>query len=924
MATHAPTHAHTGNGHEGGHHPDPRPLSYWWKRAFVWVLCSIPAALGVTWFVRWAWGFSPLWNYEVSMTVIFAFMGISFIIGIGCCDYWWDYLRGRKVSYEDHSMHGARSWKDYLRPNTDHKVIGIQYLVLTFAAFVIAGLYAEGVRAELAQPGEPFVNGQTYNGLFSMHATVMIFGFIIPVFSGLANYVLPLMIGAKDMAFPRLNALSFWLLVVAACLLIFAPVFGAFSAGWTAYPTLALQGTTGTTMFEIAVQFAGASTIATALNFMVTIVTMRAPGMTVWRMPLLVWANATTSALVVFGTPFIAGSQFMNLFDRVMGTNFFNAANGGDVLMYQHVFWFYSHPAVYIMMLPGFGIVSEVIATFSRKPIFGYRAIAFSTVAIAILGFGVWAHHMFVSGMASWIRIPMMITTIVIAVPTGIKIFSWLGTMWGGKIHLKTPMLFAMGFIVTFTVGGLSGIYLGSLPSDITMHSTYFVVAHIHYVFFGGSVMTIFAGTYYWFPKMTGRMYNEKLGVWHFWLTFVGMNLTFFPMHWLGTQGMPRRVADYAPRFANVNLFISIASLIMVAGTVVFFYNVIHSWAKGPKAPWNPWRGRTLEWLVSSPPSLFNFDVTPQVVGGPYQYGIPGARHAVVFAGPELGGGELTETDKRLVLIVADEAVASATVIEDIRRRNAEGYWRFTYVVPSTAEDHRAAERRLQAALAVLAESDIDANGTVVDAPPMQAIDTVMREDTVHEIILTTYPLGSSAWLDQDLVDRVRKATGVGVTHLTVLPGEAHAAAPSTTVEKVAVIANYGIDDDGLAGLIQERADVSPLSAVVLCPLSLDVAPNSPEANAQRKEASGRTATLIARLQEGGIQTRGEVIDGSVIDAIRVARRAHRADTALLATRPGDQLEITDAITSAAGKMTLEQVTTDGQTSTASGASEGR
>ncbi len=923
MATHAPTHAPSGPGHDTGHHAPP-PLSHWWKRAFVWVVSSIFAALGVTWFVRWAWGFSPLWNYEVYMTVIFAFMGIAFLIGIGCFDYWWDYLRGRKVSYEDHSMHGATSWKDYLRPNTDHKVIGIQYLVLTFMAFVVAGLYAEGVRAQLAQPGENFVNGQTYNGLFSMHATVMIFGFVIPVFSGLANYVLPLMIGAKDMAFPRLNALSFWLLVVAAVLLISAPAFGAFSAGWTAYPTLALQGSTGTTMFELAVQFAGASTIATALNFMVTIVTMRAPGMTVWRMPLLVWANATTSALVVFGTPFIAGSQFMNLFDRVMGTNFFNSANGGDVLMYQHVFWFYSHPAVYIMMLPGFGIVSEVIATFSRKPIFGYRAIAFSTVAIAILGFGVWAHHMFVSGMAAWIRIPMMMMTVLIAVPTGIKIFSWLGTMWGGKIHLKTPMLFAMGFIVTFTIGGLSGIYLGALPSDIAMHSTYFVVAHIHYVFFGGSVMTIFAGTYYWFPKMTGRMYNEKLGVWHFWLTFIGMNLTFFPMHWLGTQGMPRRVSDYAPRFANVNLFISIASLIMVAGTIVFFYNMIWSWAKGPKAPWNPWRGRTLEWLVSSPPSLFNFDVTPQVVGGPYQYGIPGARHAVVFAGPELGGGELTETDKRLVLVVADEAVASASLIEDIRRRSAEGYWRFTYVVPSNPDEHRAAERRLHAALAVLAENGVEANGTVIDAPPMQAIDSVMREDTVHEIILTTYPLGSSDWLDQDLVDRVRKAAGVGLTHLTVLPGEAHAAAASVAVEKVALIANYGIDDAGLTDLVKSRADAKPLSAIVLCPLSLDVPSGSPEAEDLRNEASGRTAILIARLQDAGIQTRGEVLDGSVAAAVKIARTAHRADIALLATRPGDQVEITDEITEAAGTMTVEQVTTDGHTSTAPGASEGR
>ena len=365
--------------------------------------------------------------------------------------------------------------------------------------------------------------------------------------------------------------------------------------------------------------------------------------MTIWRMPLLVWANATTSALVVFGTPFIAGSQFMTLFDRVMGTSFFVWTGGGDVISYQHIFWFYSHPAVYIMMLPGFGIISEVLATFSRKPIFGYRAVAFSTVAIAVLGFGVWAHHMFVSGMAPWLRIPMMVTTVIIAIPTGVKMFSWVATLWRGKLHMRTPMLWAIGFLFTFVIGGLSGVFLGTLPADIFASDTYYIVAHIHYVLFGGSVFTIFAGVYYWFPKMTGRMYNEKLGKWHFWLTFVGFNATFMPMHWLGLQGMPRRVADYDPRFANLNLFISIASVLMVAGTAVFFYNMITSWRSGPRAPWNPWRGRTLEWLVSSPPSLFNFDATPQVVGGPYQYGVAGARHAIVFAPEEVGGGELTE-----------------------------------------------------------------------------------------------------------------------------------------------------------------------------------------------------------------------------------------------------------------------------------------
>jgi cytochrome c oxidase subunit 1 len=388
------------------------------------------------------------------------------------------------------------------------------------------------------------------------------------------------------------------------------------------------------------VQWAGASSIMTALNFLVTIITMRAPGMTFWRMPLLVWANFTTSLLVVIATPFIAGSQFMTMFDHIMHTNFFRPEENGYVLGYQHIFWFYSHPAVYIMMLPGFGIASEVISTFARKPIFGYRLMALSLMAILVLGFSVWAHHMFVSGMAPWLRVPMMVTSVVIAVPTGIKVFSWLATLWEGKITFATPMLFALGFVSMFVIGGLSGIYLAAVPIDIHVSDTYFVVAHIHYVLFGGSLFTIFAGIYYWFPKMTGRMYNESLGKLHFWLTFIGFNATFFPMHYLGIQGMPRRVSDYAPRFADLNFFISIASFFLGASTLVFLYNMLVSWARGEPAPSNPWRALTIEWQVSSPPPVFNFDEIPQVVGGPYEYGVPGAQHAV------FGGERTTEREE--------------------------------------------------------------------------------------------------------------------------------------------------------------------------------------------------------------------------------------------------------------------------------------
>ncbi|MGD1056881.1 MAG: cytochrome c oxidase subunit I, partial [Solirubrobacteraceae bacterium] len=531
---------------------------------------------------------------------------------------------------------GARTWKDYFRVNTDHKVIGVQYVVHSFAYFLIAGLFAMLMRVQLAQPGGKFVDANTYNGLFSVHATLMIFLFVIPMFAGLANFVLPLMIGAPDMAFPRLNALSFWLLPVAGLMLLgsfFAPG-GSFASGWTAYAPLSTTAPIGQAFFTLGVQFAGASSIATALNFLVTIITMRAPGMSFFRMPLLVWANFSTSLLVVIATPFIAASQFFVLLDRALGFNFFNAGQGGNVLLYQNVFWFYSHPAVYIMILPGFGIISEIIAVKARKPIFGYRMMAFSLLAIVGLGFTVWAHHMFTSGMANWIRIPMSITTAIIAVPTGIKIFSWLATLWRGVLHLDTPMLFALGFITTFTLGGISGIMLAMVPFDIDVSSTYFIVAHIHYVLFGGSLMTIFAGAYYWFPKMTGRMYDERLGKWHFWTTFVFMNLTFGPMHILGLEGMPRRVATYAAQFADLNMWISIASFALGLSTLLFIYNMVNSWRGGPKAEANPWRGMTLEWLVSSPPPVFNFDRVPTVVGGPYEYGVPGAVHGILAPAP--------------------------------------------------------------------------------------------------------------------------------------------------------------------------------------------------------------------------------------------------------------------------------------------------
>ncbi len=602
-----------------------------WYRAGLYTALGVAFSYALSIVTRAAYDLDPLVDGESVLLIAMLAAPLFFLVGLGCFDYWFYWAAGRPTRPEDHSGHGAHSWRDYFRPNTDHKVIGIQYTVTSFFFLFVGGLMAMLMRAELAQPGRQFVDANTFNGLFSVHASILIFLFIIPVFAGLANFVLPLMIGAPDMAFPRLNALSYWLLPVAGVMMLasfFAPG-GSFASGWTAYSPLSTTAPIGQMFFTIGVQFAGASSIATALNFLVTIITMRAPGMSFFRMPLLVWANFSTSLLVVIATPFIAASQFFVLLDYGLGFNFFDPRQGGDVLMYQHVFWFYSHPAVYIMMLPGFGIISEVLAVKSRKPIFGYRMMAFSLLAIVVLGFTVWAHHMFVSGMQPWIRVPMMVTTAIIAVPTGIKVFSWVATLWRGVLHLDTPMLFALGFLTMFTLGGISGVMLAMLPLVIHVSDTYFIVAHIHYVLFGGSLFTIFAGVYYWFPKMTGRMYDERLGRLHFWLTFIFFNLTFAPMHLIGVQGMPRRVADYAQEFADWNLAISLSSFVLGLSTLIFAYNIVASWRGGPRASSNPWRALTLEWQVSSPPPIFNFDHIPTVVGGPYEYGVPGAVHGV-------------------------------------------------------------------------------------------------------------------------------------------------------------------------------------------------------------------------------------------------------------------------------------------------------
>ncbi|TAD79702.1 MAG: cytochrome c oxidase subunit I [Oscillatoriales cyanobacterium] len=516
-------------------------------------------------------------------------------------------------------------WQRFFSFSVDHKVIGIQYLVTSFFFFLIGGALATAVRVELATPEVDFVSRELYNQLFTIHATVMIFLWIVPAGAGFGNYLIPLLIGAKDMAFPKLNAIAFWMIPPAGLLLIssfFVPN-GAAASGWTSYPPLSLvNGQWGELIWILSVLLLGTSSILGGINFVTTILKMRIPGMTINDMPLFCWAMLAASILILLSTPVLAGALVLLCFDLMAGTTFFNPTGGGDPIVYQHMFWFYSHPAVYIMILPLFGAISEILPVHSRKPIFGYKAIAYSSIAISLLGLVVWAHHMFTSGTPAWLRMFFMIATMIIAVPTGIKVFGWLATIWGGKLRLNSAMLFAMGFVSMFVVGGLSGVMIASVPFDIHVHDTYFIVAHLHYVLFGGSVFGLYAALYHWFPKMIGRMLNEPWGKVHFVLTFVGFNLCFLPMHYLGLMGMPRRVAEYDPQFATINNLCSIGSYILAFSTIPFLINAVYSWVAGAKAPANPWNALTLEWTVASPPPEHNFVGQPVLKTGPYDYGV--------------------------------------------------------------------------------------------------------------------------------------------------------------------------------------------------------------------------------------------------------------------------------------------------------------
>ena len=506
----------------------------------------------------------------------------------------------------------------------DHKIIGIQYIITGFVFLILSGMLAEIIRTQLLHANGGFVSPDVYNEVYSMHGSAMVWLVIIPLITGgFGNVIMPLQIGARDVAFPWLNMISFWIFPVAGLMLFSSFLMGAPVAGWTEYPPMSLQAGPGTSMWAAAIFLVGVSSTLTGINFVVTMYQMRAPGMTFTRMPLFCWAQLATAPLLMIATTALAAALAALFMERQFGVPFYDPTKGGSPIMWQHMFWFYSHPAVYIMILPAFGMISEILPTFSRKPIFGYKMIAFSSMAIALAGFMVWAHHMFTSGLAPYLQLPFMILTFTIAIPTGVKIFSWTATLWGGKIQYTTSLLFAVGFVGLFTLGGITGIFLAAVPFDLHVHGTYFVVAHFHYVLVGGSLMGIFAGTYYYFPKMSGRLMNETLGKWHFWLFLIGFNGTFLPQHWLGMLGMPRRVPEYDPQFQFWNDFSSISSYVMTFAILLFFINLLWSIRNGKKAGPNPWGARTLEWQIPSPPHYYNFKNIPTVHGLPYNFGQP-------------------------------------------------------------------------------------------------------------------------------------------------------------------------------------------------------------------------------------------------------------------------------------------------------------
>ena len=520
------------------------------------------------------------------------------------------------AAHDDHHDHGPAKGLMRWVTTTNHKDIGTMYLIFALIMFLLGGAMAMVIRAELFQPGLQLVDPQFFNSMTTVHALLMIFGAVMPAFTGLANWLIPMMVGAPDMALPRMNNLSFWILPFAFLMLLstFFMQGGGPAGGWTLYPPLVLQYGDGFPFLIFSIHLMGLSSIMGSINVIVTVFNMRAPGMTLMKMPLFVWTWLITAYLLIATMPVLAGAVTMLLTDKFAGTSFFSAAGGGDPVMFQHIFWFFGHPEVYILILPAFGIVSAIIPTFARKPLFGYSSMVYATASIAFLSFIVWAHHMFTTGMPVAGELFFMYATMMIAVPTGVKVFNWVSTMWKGSMTFETPMLFAVGFVIMFTIGGFSGLMLAIAPVDFQYHDTYFVVAHFHYVLVTGAIYAIMGGAYYWLPKWTGNMYNEKLGKIHFWISTISVNVLFFPQHFLGLAGMPRRIPDYAVQFADWNLISSLGGFVFGLSQLLFVYIVIKTIRGGEKATDQVWEGaHGLEWTLPSPPPYHSFSEAPEV-----------------------------------------------------------------------------------------------------------------------------------------------------------------------------------------------------------------------------------------------------------------------------------------------------------------------
>jgi len=560
---------------------------------------------------------------------------VSFLFGVGVMGDWVKWARGIDTPEHHEDKPG---WEKYLGVSLDHKVIGIQYTVTALFLISIGGLMALVFRTELAASGLQFLNvgmslfgqngPQLYNTLMSLHGMIMIVSILLGI-AGIMNYVVPMVIGAHDMAFPRMNAFAFWIAVPAAVLLLMSLVLGGFDTGWTGYPPLSVKAPVGQQMFFLGVFVAGWSSILGAMNVIATVIRMRAKGMTAMRMPIFVWAAVATSIIALTATQLIGLSFQLVMFQRLFGMGFFDPGKGGNPVLFQHLFWFYSHPAVYVFVLPGLGVISELLPVFVRKPLFGYRWIAMSSLGIALVGFVVWAHHMFTSGMNEYLRVPFMYSTLLVAVPTGVKFFSWVATIWGGKITTPTPMLFVLGAVIVFLFGGLTGPPNATVSVDLHLHDTYFIVGHFHDTIFGGFVFPFFAAVYYWFPKATGRRMNEFWGKVHFWLMTPSFLFLTFGMMRIGLLGMRRRIADYDPAlgFDFTHLLLTIFAFGIALSVLIFIINFFHSIKHGEKAEGNVWNSRSPEWQVPSPMPAHNYETPFEVVGEPYDYGLPGAQY---------------------------------------------------------------------------------------------------------------------------------------------------------------------------------------------------------------------------------------------------------------------------------------------------------